>query len=1406
VPAAIKNAPPIALVADSLSNQVTPILAEPGQAISPNDIGTPVNVGVHPDAIAITPNGQWAYVANFGSDNITPINIATNTAVAAGAWITVGSEPDAIAITPNGKWAFVANSGDGTVSKISLATGEVVDTITVGGSPSGIAISPDGSTAYVTDNAPGYNDLIPLDTATDVVAPGIAAGTDPLGVSITPDGNLALVVDRGSPIVPGEVTPVALPAGTPGTPVDVGSNPDAVAISPDGTEAYVSNGGDGTLSEIAISSDTLGTVTAATAGTDPAGLAITPDGTGAYVADDVPAAPTAAGTVAVLDVPAPGAVPTDVSVGAGADAVAITPDQAPVAALAVTPAPAGDASFFSAAQTTFPSAPGASYTWNFGDGSSSTTTTTPTTTHTYATGGTYDASVTVTDTDGTSTIQSFTGQTVSLNGGSGAEATASVPVPYVVPTVTSVSPSSGTQGEATSLIVTGTNFFGVSSVQIGTTVITGYTVNSAGTEISNLLAPSTLAAGSYDVTVTNPGGTSPITPFDVFTDVPTATPPPDAPVVTAMSTGFGPQSGGTGVTITGTDLSGATAVDFGATAAAGFTVNSAGTQITVTSPPASAAGTVDVTVVTPDGTSAITPADAFTYLAPPPPSSLPVITSVTPDHGPTSGLTDVTVTGTDLNGLTAVDFGSISAESFISDGPDSLTAISPAVANPGTVDVTVTTIEGTSLVVPADAFTYDSSGSSTGPTVTSVVPSVGPIDGGNTVTINGTGFFSLGSTAVDFGSEAAPHFSVNSAGTKITAQAPSVGSSQSVDVTVTNPLGTSLITAADVYTYQPDADFAPTITLVAPGSGPQSGGTSVTLTGTNLGSVTDIFFGTTDVTSFSVDGSGDQLYVDSPSAATAGTVTVTVTNPYGTSAVTTATSFTFLPLNPPTTGPQVTSVLPGVGPTAGGTGVTITGTGFSDATAVDFGGEAATSFTVNAAGTQISAVSPSVGSPIAVDVTVTASAMTSPVTTDDVFTYVAGLAPPAPTVTLVSPATGPLTGGTSVTITGTGLTGTLWVDFGSAAGTNVVVNPAGTQLTVTAPAGTTAGTVPVSLATIDGISVPSTSSAFTYLLLPGSYTAISPHRLLDTRVSGSGGPFAAGETRQLQVSGVDGVPSGAIGVMVNLTVTDLTSSTSVSVWPAGGTQPSTPNLVAAKGQIVSHLVELPLNSSGQISIWNRAGSTQVVVDLEGYVTESAPGGDGFILTHPTLVLNTAAKGGGGPVTKGHPRKLVLIGKAGVPTFDVSAVMIELTSSSTTAADWATVYPAGTAKPVASQLNWVKGQSTTNLLTATLGSGGAIELATQNGSANFTVVGGQGAVPVGATSVFLDVTVSGASKAATLTAWPAGTFKPAIGGLVVGTGGTYSTEMLVWIGAGGDVDLSLSAGHANVTVAVQGYNQ
>ena len=259
----------------------------------------------------------------------------------------------------------------------------------------------------------------------------------------------------------------------------------------------------------------------------------------------------------------------------------------------------------------------------------------------------------------------------------------------------------------------------------------------------------------------------------------------------------------------------------------------------------------------------------------------PTVTGISPTAGPAAGGTSVVITGTGFLGVNAptqteVKFGAVAAATTTVNSDTQITATAPA--GTGTVDVTVTTAGGTSATSAADQYTYVGA-----PTVTSISPTSGPTAGGTTVTITGTGLG--GATAVTFGATAATGFVVNSA-TQITATAPA--GTGTVDVRVTTAGGTSATSAADQFTYVP----APTVTGIAPTSGPTGGGTTVTITGTGLGGATAVTFGATAATGFAVN-SATQITATAPAGT--GTVDVRVTTPSGTSATSAADQFTYVP-------------------------------------------------------------------------------------------------------------------------------------------------------------------------------------------------------------------------------------------------------------------------------------------------------------------------------------------------------------------------------------------------------------------------------------------------------------------------------------------------------------------------------
>ena len=301
------------------------------------------------------------------------------------------------------------------------------------------------------------------------------------------------------------------------------------------------------------------------------------------------------------------------------------------------------------------------------------------------------------------------------------------------------------------------------------------------------------------------------------------------------------------------------------------------------------------------------------------------------------------------------------------------------------------------------------------PFVSGLEPDTGPTEGGTSVLISGGNF--QGTTAVSFGFTEATSFEIVSP-SMIRAIAPA-GSSGSVDVTVTNPDGTSAVNSHAEFTYGP----APQVTHIEPKEGPEGGGTTVTITGSNLGEATGVRFGPASAQSFGVQSSTSLTAV---SAAGTGTVGVTVSTPYGTTTAGAHEQFTYLHTGAV---PVVHKLTAKKGPATGGTVVTIEGSTFTGATGVLFGQTPASEFEVQSDGA-ISTVSPPGTSGFA-EVKVTNQFGTSAPVSGDRFKY------GKPTISSVSPATGPTAGGTLVTITGSGFApgeGSTAFDFGKGPG------------------------------------------------------------------------------------------------------------------------------------------------------------------------------------------------------------------------------------------------------------------------------------------------------------------------------------------------------------------------------------
>ena len=508
---------------------------------------------------------------------------------------------------------------------------------------------------------------------------------------------------------------------------------------------------------------------------------------------------------------------------------------------------------------------------------------------------------------------------VTTGGGGGGTATLIGGFTYqaVGPAVTSISPPCGLTDGGSTVTINGSLFIGASAVKFGTVAATSYTVISD----TRITAVAPAGTGVVDVNVTTGGVTSSSSSADQFTYLAALT-------ITGISPNTGVSSGGYTVTITGTGFYVSnTTVTIGGVAPTSVAVVSS-TSIVCTTPFYVTGGAKDVVVTTPIDSKTVPGGLTITLVV--------AISSITPQEGKMTGGTAVAINGSFFTGATAVTFGTAPAASYAVSSDTSITAIAPLMTTAGQVHVTVTTPAGTSSTSSRDLFTFLDV-----PTVASVVPSSGPINGGSVVTINGTNFSSGGT--VTFGGIAATGVTfVNSTQMKATTPAHAVGS---VDVTVTSIAGTGIKTGG--YGYVTVTGISPNwVKLPATAI-------AVTITGAGFSSGATVTVGGTGATGVTVV-SPTSITCTTPTG-TLGAKDVVVTNVSG-AAVTLTGAFTYIP----TTAPTITAISPNWGSSAGGTTITITGTNLWRGATVKIGGIAASlpAATTVTGGTSITCITP----------------------------------------------------------------------------------------------------------------------------------------------------------------------------------------------------------------------------------------------------------------------------------------------------------------------------------------------------------------------------------------------------------------------------------------------------------------
>jgi hypothetical protein len=473
--------------------------------------------------------------------------------------------------------------------------------------------------------------------------------------------------------------------------------------------------------------------------------------------------------------------------------------------------------------------------------------------------------------------------------------------------------------------------------------------------------------------------------------------------------------------------------------------------------------------------------------------------------------------------------------------------------------------------------------------------------------------------------------------------------------------------------------------------------------------------------------------------------------------------------------------------------------------------------------------------------------------------------------TAVSPASQPA-GPSTFTITGSDLSYATQVKLMSEDGSNTnnayaaitSVNAAGTSATYTvSTAGWTSGKYDIwSGQAGETIGTPGPGylpNAYTVTAAPSAppastFTAVTPARILDTRagVGARKAKVAAHGTVTVAIAGHGGVPASRV-TAVALDVTAIGPKTSGGIvgYPAGAARPADPDVSFTAGATQTRLIVVPLRS-GKLSLYNAsAGTVDLTADVTGYYTTASTGST-LTTTGPKRILDTRSGTGARKARVAAHATVVLtvVGKGGVPATGATSVLLDVAALAPTAAGSLTVFPAGKARPAATEVSFAAKVTGDDLVAVPIGSRGQVDL--YNGSAGTVDLtagvvgyygkGGASFVPFGPirildtrsglggsgqsvlshsvavldgaasgiypdalaiSSVVLEVTVTGAQRAGTLTVYPDGTSLPSASTFSFPAG--QSVTELVVVPAGNVDFWNNSSGAIQVVADLVGYN-
>ncbi len=253
------------------------------------------------------------------------------------------------------------------------------------------------------------------------------------------------------------------------------------------------------------------------------------------------------------------------------------------------------------------------------------------------------------------------------------------------------------------------------------------------------------------------------------------------------------------------------------------------------------------------------------------------------------------------------------------------------------------------------------------------------------------------------------------------------------------------------------------------------------------------------------------------------------------------------------------------------------------------------------------------------------------------------------------------------------------------------------------------GLVDVTDITVVSNSVPAGAGQYSSLATAG--------RLLDTRLTAK---LGAGDTTTVMVRGRSGVAATATAAVLNVTITESNVGGFLTVWPSGTPRPTVSSVnVDRPNQTRAALVTVRLGANGAVDI-NSYLAGHVIVDVIGFYAPSINGAGRLATLAPSRLLDTRnGIGTGGATTKpaaGATVDVSVLGRGGVPAANVSAVVVTLTATATTAPGFFTTHASGGVRPNASNLNASEtNEDLANLAIVPVGMNGSISIYTEAGS-------------------------------------------------------------------------------------------